>query len=240
MEIVRDLHSLPIIKSIEASRYGTYEDYEKDIEKFQDKQYVLKSSNTSKSKGVFLLSNNKQKHRLPKIISRSPSLQNLRYVIERIKTGKKPLHISNHRNKFTLQPYINDLKGDYRVVIYGDKFYVLYRSNRRNDFRASGSMIFNYDISLPNGLLDYSKQVFESFDTPFMALDIGFKNNEFFLFEFQFISFGQYTLEKSKFYYSLKDNVWQKELENPDLEREIASSVSLFIDKHKTERPCAA
>lgn len=239
MEIARDLHASYLIKNICAKRYGTYEDYVKDIEKVKEGSYVLKSSNTSKSRGVFLLKSLKQKIKLPKLVSKSPSLQNFRYLIERIRTGKKPLKISNHRQKFILQPYISDLQGDYRVVIYADKFYVLYRSNRSNDFRASGSMLFNYDVKLPEGLLNYAKEVFDSFDAPFMALDIGVKNNDFFLFEFQFISFGQYTLEKSKFYYFLEDGMWQKKFEEPDLEREIATSVSNFILKTNKQVICA-
>jgi len=160
------------------------------------------------------------------------SLQNLRYFFEQLKTGKKPLQISNHRNKFVLQRYIDGLQGDYRIVVYGEKFYVLYRGNRTDDFRASGSMKFNYDIKLPEGLLDYAKKVFESFHVPYIALDIGIKDKEFFLFEFQFLSFGQYTLEKSSFYYRFSDRKWQKEYEKPDLEREIAESVSKFIKSH--------
>ena len=232
MEILRELHSLSNIKNIQAKGYGTYEDYLDDVNDLNEKIFILKSSNTSKSKGVFLLDSQDKKIKLPKKISKTFSLQNFRYLIEKIKTGNKPLLISNHRNKFILQSYIDGLQGDYRVIVYGKKFYVLYRKNRSNDFRASGSMKFDYDIDLPQGLLDYSKQVFESFDTPYMALDIGIKENDFFLFEFQFLSFGQYTLEKSSFYYHLKDRIWEKEFEKPDLEREIATSVSQFIKHH--------
>lgn len=205
LEILRDLHTLQDIKNLEAKRYGTYEDYLKDVNNLDKKALVLKSSSSSKSRGVFLLDSYNKKIKLPKIISRTFSLQNLRYFIERLKTGNKPLRISNHRSKFVLQQYVDGLQGDYRVIAYGEKFYVLYRGNRTDDFRASGSMKFNYDIKLPTGLLDYAKKVFESFNVPYIALDIGIKNGEFFLFEFQFLSFGQYTLEKSHFYYRLKD-----------------------------------
>lgn len=232
LEILRDLHTLSDIKNLEAKGYGTYEDYLKDINNFDGKAFVLKASNSSKSRGVFLLDNHSKKIKLPKIISRTFSLQNLRYFIERLKTGNKPLRISNHRNKFVLQQYVDGLQGDYRVIVYGEKFYVLYRGNRTDDFRASGSMKFNYDVELPEGLLDYAKKVRESFDVPYIALDIGVKGNKFFLFEFQFLSFGQYTLEKSSFYYHFRDRKWQKQFEKPNLEREIATSVSEYIRKH--------
>lgn len=232
MEILRDLHSLPVIKNIQAKGYGTYEDYFNDANDLNEKTFILKSSNTSKSKGVFLLDKKSKEMKLPKKISRTFSFQNFHYLIEKLKTRNRPLTISDHRKKFILQPYIDGLQGDYRVVVYGKKFYVLYRKNRSNDFRASGSMKFNYDIELPKGLLDYTKKVFESFDVPYIALDVGIKENDFFLFEFQFLSFGQDTLEKSSFYYHLSDGKWQKEFEKPDLEREIATSVSQFIKHH--------
>lgn len=232
MEIMRDIQPLLEIKNIEAERYGTYEDYLKDVEKFKDKTYVLKVSNTSKSRSVFLLQSMKEKIRLPRITSQTSSLQNMKYFIEKLRTGNTPLNISNHRQKFILQPYISGLQGDYRVVVYGDKFYVLYRANRTNDFRASGSMKFNYDIKLPSGLLDYTKRIFDSFDVPYLALDIGVKDGTFYLFEFQFISFGQYTLEKSKYFYTYDNSEWKKVFEKPDLEREMATSVIKFIKKH--------
>src|SRR3990167_11129678 len=75
MEIMRDIQSLSEIKNIPVERYGTYEDYLKDIEKFKKKEYVLKVSHTSKSRSVFLLKNIKEKIRLPKIISKTFSLQ---------------------------------------------------------------------------------------------------------------------------------------------------------------------
>lgn len=204
LEILRDLHTLPEIKNLQSKRYGTYEDYLNGVGNLNEKTFVLKSSHSSKSKGVFLLDDQRKKTKLPKIISRTFSLQNLHYFIERLKTGNQPLPISNHRRKFILQQYIDGLQGDYHVVVYGKKFYILYRKNRTDDFRASGSMKFNYDIELPTGLLDYAKKILESFNVPYIALDIGIKKGEFFLFEFQFLSFGQYTLEKSSFYYYIK------------------------------------
>jgi len=234
MEVVRDLQNISEIKNIKARRYGTYEDYLKDIKNLKGMDFVLKSSDTSKSRGVYLLNDLRNKVRLPKIVSRTFSTKNIQYFIEWVKTGRKPLFISNNRRKFILQPYISGLKGDYRIIVYGQKYYVLYRANRVNDFRASGSMRFNSEIDPPSGILNYAKEVFEGFDTPYIALDIGVKDKTFYLFEFQFLSFGQYTLEKSQFYYQLgKEGKWEREYEIPDLEKEIATSVSTYIKKHQ-------
>lgn len=234
MEVLRDLKDIPEIKNIKARRYGTYEDYLKDIESLKKTSFVLKSSDTSKSRGVYMLKKLVDKVMIPKVVSRTFSARNIRYLIEWVKTGVKPLPISNNRRKFVLQPYISELNGDYRIIVYGQKYYALYRANRPNDFRASGSMRFNDSIDLPTGILDYAKKVFEGFDTPYIALDIGVKNKTFYLFEFQFLSFGQYTLENSKFYYHLdKTGRWEKEYETPNLEREISRSVAVYIKKHQ-------
>lgn len=232
MEIFRDVYPSNGIKNIQALRYGTYEDYLCDSKRKAQNTYVLKASDTSKSAGVFLLKTVRDKLLIPKKISWTPSMTNVKYFFERIRTGRRPLKVSNHRNKFTIQPYIKGLTEDYRIVVYGDKFYVLYRGIRPGDFRASGSKRFNFDIEVPNGLLDYARKVFTSFDTPYIALDIGVKNNNFYLFEFQFLSFGQYTLEKSRFFYKFQSGFWNKVFEKPDLEREIASSVVSHISSH--------
>ena len=142
--------------------------------------------------------------------------------------------MSNHRRKFITQNVISGLRGDYRILAYGDKYYAVYRENRSDGFTASGSGKLDFEVSLPDGMLDYAKSVYTKLDTPFVSLDIGYKDGEFHLFEFQCISLGQYTLEKSKFHYAQSsDGVWERVYEIPDLEREIASTAIRFIDQHK-------
>jgi hypothetical protein len=64
-----------------------------------------------------------------------------------------------------------------------------------------------------------------------IALDIAEKDGEFFLFEFQVISFGQYTFEKSIGYYSKDGADWKFFKEVPDLELEFVNSVNTYINK---------
>jgi len=60
-------------------------------------------------------------------------------------------------------------------------------------------------------------------------MDIGCKNGNFYLFEFQCLCLGQYTLEKSKFYYKKSGTKWDRIYEKPDLEREIYNTVINYI-----------
>jgi hypothetical protein len=108
----------------------------------------------------------------------------------------------------------------------------VFRGNRDNNFTASGSGKLDFNIPIPNGLLDYARNVYEKFNTPFMSLDIGANNGDFHLFEFQCLCLGQYTLEKSNFYYhETSPYVWDKIFEAPDLEREIAETIVQYINR---------
>ena len=74
---------------------------------------------------------------------------------------------SMHRAKFVAQELLPGLKGDYKVLVYGEKFYVLHRESRKKGFGASGSGRFRFHDVLPAGLLDYAESVFLGFRVPF-------------------------------------------------------------------------
>lgn len=232
MEVLRDILSIPEVKNIESCKFGTYEEYKKNLSLDVGKK-VLKPGVGTRSRGVSLLSKDHEKNILPKKISRSFTLENFKLWISGLWTGKPYTLMSNHRKKFIVQNYIEGLKGDYRVLVYGEKLYAVFRGNRKNDFRASGSRILDFNVDVPDSVLDFAQNVYKAFNVPFMSLDIGFKDGESYLFEFQCISLGQYTLEKSSFYFCKKDDRWIKIPEVPFLERELASSVVGYISSKK-------
>jgi len=64
-------------------------------------------------------------------------------------------------------------------------------------------------------------------------MDIAKLEDKYYIIEFQFISFGNYTLERSKYYYKKTyQNGWMKIEETPDLEREFAASVVQYIERN--------
>jgi len=138
---------------------------------------------------------------------------------------------SNHRSKFLIQNFVEGMDGDYKVVVYGQKYYVLSRKNRKNDFRASGSGIFEWSEEPVDGLFDFSKSVLESLDTPYISLDVGYLDSAFYLIEFQCLHFGNYTLEGSSFYFTKSDTGWDRVVEESILEREFARAVVGYIDR---------
>jgi hypothetical protein len=231
MELLRDILPLDEIKNISSRGFGTYEEYLKSNIPTSPETYILKPGSGTRSFGIKLLVNGNEKRKHPYNISKTFSLDNLKLFISKLKTGKPFTPMSNNRRKFVVQNFIGGLDGDFRVIVYGEKYYVVFRGNRDNDFRASGSGKLNFDVELPEGLLSYAKSVYKQFDTPFMSLDIGHKNGNFYLFEFQCLCLGQYTFEKSKFYYTQINDGWERIIETPDLEREIATTVLTHIKK---------
>lgn len=232
-EILRTLHGIDSMSHMKSWFYGTYEDYHRDIKKFNKMRYVLKSHNSVKSEGVFLLDNIKSKIYLPKKVSRTFSLQNFKYLLSRLLTGDNYLPISNNRRKFIIQEFIPNIKGDYKILIYDNKYYVLYRGNRKKDFRASGSGNFFHENECSVDILSFAKSIYEKFDVPMISLDIGYVNGKCYLFEFQFILFGQRALENSVFYYYLDGTEWKRRMEKPNLENEFVNTIFNFLSRKK-------
>lgn len=228
MEILRDLNNEKTIKNIQSKSFGTAEEYSSSAA-FKKAPVVIKPSAGARSTSVKLIDSTRKRASYPKKVARSMSAENIRHAVKNFVKGKGFVPTSNYRKKFTVQPFIPGLEGDYKVLIYNDKYYVRYRTNRPNDFRASGSGIKEYPETLPNGLLDYAHKVFRAFSSPYASLDIAEKDGQFFLLEFQFISFGQRTLEESKDFFRKEKEKWKRVAEKPDLEREIAQSVASFI-----------
>lgn len=230
MEILRDMLEICEIKNIQSKAFGTYEEYIRSRYLHSEDSFIIKPGSGTRSRDVSLLKTHSDKKILPYKISRSFTFDNIKLFLTKIKTGKPFTSMSNNRKKFIIQNYIPDLKGDYRVIIYGNKYYTVFRKNRKNDFRASGSGMFESDPQIPPGLFDCAKSIYEKIDVPYMTLDLAHKDGIFYLFEFQCLCLGQLFFEKSKHYYKLEMNgTWGKYIEQPDLEREIAKTVSVYI-----------
>ncbi len=235
MEILRDISDCEDIKNIRSHYYGTYEGYLSDFGSYKHGTYVIKMAAGAQSRNVRLLTTNNEKHRIPKRMSRT--FHPYDYMINVIKPFLKKRYPdyrprSNHRKKFLVQNFITDLPGDYKVLVYGEKYYVLSREVRKGDFRASGSGLFCYPETPPNALLDLAKLIYDTFETPFVGLDIACDEQSFYLLEFQFEHFGSYTLEKSEWYFKHDSaDWWVRVNETSIIEKEFAISVCDFINK---------
>ena len=229
MEILRDMCPSPVIKNVVSWGYGTLEDFKKDLHQLPV-ELVIKPASGARSLGVRLVRGSAAQLRCARRISRSVSFMEWVKNIINNMIQKNYREKSIHRRKFVVQELIPGLAGDYKILVYGEKYYGLYRENRKKDFRASGSGKFYYRKDLPEGLLDFAEQVIKIFDVPFISLDIAFSQGKFYLIEFQFISFGNYTLEKSSHYFARRNGKWVCTEEQPNLEREFVRSVVKYIE----------
>jgi len=228
MELLRDLNDSSKIKSLTSKCYGTCEDLVSDIENIE-LPFVVKPASGALSAGVHLVNKRSDVKKVVRKVSRSfHSIDFLKNRINKL-IRKKYAPKSSHRKKFIVQEYIDNLDGDYKILIYNEKYFVLFRKVRKHDFRASGSGMFSYPETLPDGLLDFAKEVYDAFNVPFISIDVAFNNGIFYLLEFQFVSFGTFTLENAKFYFILENKKWTIRREDSILEKEVAKSISRFI-----------
>ena len=239
MEILRELHGTPRMKALHSSYFGTYEDFHNNGCIDFNEPHVFKLSSGSQSKNVKLLQSEKDHILIPKIESRS--FKWYYWAVDQIKPFWRKRYPgykrkSHHRRKFLIQDFIPDLEGDFKVLVFYDKIFVLTRKTRPKDFRASGSGRFSYSNDVPNQILDFSIEVFQCFQVPFISLDVALKGNIPFLIEFQFVNFGTYTAEKSPHYYKKVNGDWKVFKENIVIEHEYAISIDAFINS-KARKP---
>jgi len=228
MEILRHISRNECVNSIVSNHYGTYEDLI-NVNKPIEVPFVIKTSAGTGSKSIELAYNNSELLSKAKTISKTYQITD--YIKEKIKSFLRPAYIpsSMHRRKFIVQKFIPELAFDFKVLVYYDKYYVLKRYNRKNDFRASGSGLFEWPFEPSYRLLDFARSIFEYFNVPIISLDIAFDGSNYFLIEFQFLMFGPYTIEKSRYYFKKINNNWERIEGHSSLENEFVDSISKYI-----------
>jgi len=232
MEILRDHLIIKSICNVKSSYFGSYEDFLKNLPNIND-TVVIKSSAGAGGRGVSKASGiTNIKRSLKKISSSKNFLKDLKDYL-RIFKHKNYVPRSKNRKKFIVQNFISGLDNDWKILIYGEYYYVMFRPNKKNDFRASGSGHDNYiygdKTPIPKGLLTFAKSVYECFNVPNISLDVAYNGEEFFLIEFQALYFGSVCQVRSNSYHCLVNNDWTLVKEKLKLERVYVESIIYFI-----------
>ncbi|WP_138433364.1 ATP-grasp domain-containing protein [Winogradskyella algicola] len=232
MEIIRDVAPIPEIKNIKSNYFGTFEDFKKSADSFSY-PLVLKSAFGATSKAVTLISNKKEALKKIKSYSNSKSFwYDLKDYIRAIK-HKGYKRESRYRRKFIVQNLISGMDRDYKILVFGDKYYVLERRVKKNDFRASGSGLINYTKDIPAGMLDYAHDFFEKQNLPFFAMDVAFDKQNFSLIEFQALYFGTHTLDTAPYYFIQKNGEWVCVEKKSVIETEMAFALDSFLSRQQ-------
>jgi hypothetical protein len=240
MEMMRYQFKNDKLKTIKSSVYGVFEDaLKKDI----NYPVVLKVAEGAGSNGVVLVHNEKElikySCQLLRIIYANSFTELIKKVLGNIFWKKNKRDYTDFRNKFIVQNFIDRLSGDYKVLFYAGKYYILGRKNRVDDFRASGSgILYNVNDDDAKMVLRFSKLVVEEINEPIIGIDIAYDGKDFHLIEFQVgVFIGPYALQFSDHWYefSVSDNLWKKISGESELEKEYCRAIHSKISEGRHE-----
>lgn len=195
---------------------------------------VLKTAQGAGSSGVFLIKNNTGlKEIKDKFFEPSFKRKVIRFQ-RRFKLTPEEYQTYSYKykkfNLFVEQDFISNLACDYKVLVFGDRYFVLKRNVRKNDFRASGSGDFEF-VDPPVEVLNFAKEIADSLNNPYLSLDIAQSNKGCHLIEFQATNFGPYTVLNSSVRYIKEKDQWSQEINCKDLESNYAYALNYFVEK---------
>jgi glutathione synthase/RimK-type ligase-like ATP-grasp enzyme len=229
MELIRETSGYNPIKTIHSDIYGSLEQLKEEVRRLKY-PVVIKPYSGAMSRGVAVAGNPKDLiNKARKVSSSFNIFHDLKEYLRVLKYQSNYKRESFYRNKFIVQNFIPGLTNDWKVLVYNKIFFVLYRGNRKNDFRASGSGRFEFRKDIPEGLLDYVSGIRDHFQVPQISVDVAFDGNTFHLIEFQFLYFGTTTIEKSTFYFKKSDEKWVCKDGKSDLEELYVNSISEYL-----------
>jgi hypothetical protein len=216
-----------------ASRaFGTFEELEARSQRWTSWPAVVKPASGAGSTGVSLARNRTEYLRVARRLTRSLHIREVArevyYTARRAGYRRRSLH----RRGVVIQQFLPGLTGDFKVLRYGHRFYLLSRQNRPNDFRASGGGLLDFRPGSTADLtpvLDAAAAWSDAIGAPFCSMDIAYDtvaSPEPALIEFQCVSFGPVTAENSSGHYRQEPGGWVR-VEGPcDLERVFAEAAS--------------
>lgn len=250
-KVYMELYKTSFLKEeagIETYTFSSFNSLKKHIQ-FFDQKYpvVVKTASGAGSCGVGLANNKVELLKIAKRFSkrkyrdnyatfyRSRMMQIVKNQYRRF-MKKRLTYYKPMQGKFIVQSFVKGLNNDYKVLVFGEKYYILKRLNRENDFRASGSgrFIFPDNLSEIENILEYAQRVYKNLNVPCASLDVAYDGERCHLIEYQCVNFGPYTLEASKFYFVKSKGNWIKQDGTSELEKEYANALVYYWDKNSS------
>jgi hypothetical protein len=217
--------------NLKSNCYGCFEEI-KQSDVLMTFPVVIKKPEGYKSREVYLARSRQEYLHKASKLSRSINYKSLLKDRLRELLHKGFIRESQHRKKLVIQEFVPGLKNDWKVLVFGEKYYPLLRKTRKNDFRASGSGLLSFPEELPDGLLDAIESAVKYFNVPQLSADIGFDGSRFYFFELQFVYFGTYTIEYSPYYFIRENGKWSRKEGRSVLEEEYAASIASYLRRN--------
>ena len=237
MEILRDQLLGDELSGNRSKIYGTFEELKEDLSQNKiNYPCVIKKAAGAMSRGVFIANSEKALEKYAKKISRIPNyFAELKEILRKLK-HKDYKAESKYQNKFIIQPFIPNLRNDWKVLVYGDHYYILNRGIKENDFRASGSH-YNYKAGskseFPIHMLDMVEKIFKKLDVPHLSLDFAYDGEKSYVHEIQAVHFGTSTICFSDDYYTKRNGNWIVEKKQFDQEEEYVWGLVKYFEDHQ-------
>jgi len=229
MEILRDLMPIEDAHRIRSLSFGTLEELNQNLSNIAF-PCVIKTASGASGSGVFCAHSATQLIKYAKKISRTVNWASEAWDVGRALKHKGYRRESLHRRKFIVQSFIEGLSHDWKVLVFGNRYYALRRNNRNRDFRASGSGLLEYREDTPYPVLDFASKIYDYLNIPNLSLDIAYDGTNVYLIEFQCVNFGTHTLDTAPFYFTKSGSEWKRFSEPSCLEFVYAESISSFLD----------
>ncbi len=236
MELMRNRVLREEISGINSFVYGSIEELYDDLEQGKiELPVVVKKAAGAMSKDVYLASTKEELFKIVKKVARTRNVMLEWKELIRQKKHKGYKAESKYQNKFILQTFIPNLSNDWKILIYGDRYYILKRGIKKNDFRASGSH-YNYLAGSKSGfpleMLDTVERIFYKLNIPNVSIDFAYDGYNGYLFELQAIHFGTSTLAYSDDFFTKKAGRWVTEKKINDEEQEYVYSIVRFLKRN--------
>ncbi len=221
------------IQSLDCQMYATMKDLQKDIDNFHY-PVVIKNCVGAGSISVFKADNKKELMKCSKKIMLSKDFFEyyLKAAYKKVLGKLSPYYFEDEKyfGRLVVQQYVPNLECDWKVLVFGEKYYALRRNVRKNDFRASGSGKFSFETP-DDAILTFAEAVYEKMKVPFLSLDLCINDaKQVYLIEFQGIHFGPYTLIESPHYF-VHSGAWEKIEGKSVLAEEYAQAILQYIEK---------
>lgn len=224
MEMIRDI-IVDDQDSLHANTFGCISELEYAIrsEKISF-PCVIKSSQGACSYGVKKADDSSELIKAAKSLASSKDLKNDLHDFVRSLRHKGYILESRFRKKFIVQPMIEGLNNDWKVLVFNNHYYTLIRHVNKNDFRASGShndYRLGGESEIPEDVLNHAKKIYEKLNVPMVSLDMAFDGKRSYMIEFQAVYFGSWTCVASNDYYEYKNGGWILKKKSEDVYEKI-------------------
>jgi len=213
-------------------------DYHYDMDgKERRVPYVFKTIDGAGSSGVHLVRTREDEYRLRRKyfsvgLKRRAILQQRKRVLSADEFATYRYRHKGFRRHIA-QAFVPGADHDYKILIYGDRYFGLKRYVRKNDFRASGSGRFDFSERVPDKVLNFAAEIAGHLDAPQLSLDIVISSEVCHLIEYQAMNFGPITLTQSEGYYTISSlGTWNWTAGPSDLSECFSHSLGVYFDRH--------